>query len=442
METRSTPMKVEQRRLAASPRGIGVMCNFVAQRAENATVWDERGRAYTDFSGGIGVLNTGHRHPAVMAAVKEQMDRFTHTCYQVVPYDSCFRLAERLNAVVPVRHAKTAFFTTGAEAVENAIKVARVATGRPGVIAFSSAFHGRTLLGMALTGKVSPYKAGFGPFPAEIHHVPFPSELQGVSVEQSLAAIDRVFKCDMEPERVAAIIIEPVQGEGGFNVAPPALLTRLRGLCDRHGIVLIADEIQSGFARTGKLFAMEHYGVEPDLITMAKSLAGGFPLSALSGRSELMDAPTPGGLGGTYAGNPLAIAAAHAVLDVMEKEDLCRRSVELGHRLRTFLQRHAVANSAVAEVRGMGSMLAIEFRDPTTGGPSAEIAQAVQRDALERGLILLTCGTHANVIRFLYPLTTPQEQFEAALRTLEAALAAAMPGVVATEGEEAIGGGG
>jgi len=241
MKRTANAVGVQSRRLAALPRGIGVMCDFVVERAENATVWDANGRAYTDFASGIGVLNTGHRHPAVMAAVMEQMERFTHTCYQVVPYESYFRLAERLNALVPVRNAKTAFFTTGAEAVENAVKIARSATGRPGVIAFSSAFHGRTLLGMALTGKVNPYKAGFGPFPAEVHHVPFPSELLGVSVEQSLAAVDRLFKSDLGTDRVAAIIVEPVQGEGGFNVAPPALMIRLRQLCDSHGILLIAD---------------------------------------------------------------------------------------------------------------------------------------------------------------------------------------------------------
>ena len=429
MERKTDPRSIESRRLAASPRGVGVMCDFVAERAENATVWDADGRAYTDFASGIGVLNTGHRHPAVMAAVREQMERFTHTCYQVVPYESYLRLAERLNARVPIRNAKTAFFTTGAEAVENAVKIARAATGRPGVIAFSSAFHGRTLLGMALTGKVNPYKAGFGPFPAEIHHVPFPSELHGVSVEQSLAAIDRVFKGDMGPDRVAAIIIEPVQGEGGFNVAPAALMSRLRQLCDSHGILLIADEVQSGFARTGKLFAMQHYGVEPDLITLAKSLAGGFPLSAVSGRAELMDATAAGGLGGTYAGNPLAIAAAHAVLDTIDNEDLCTRSAELGTRLREFLQEFASGNGAIAEVRGLGSMVAVEFCDPETGSPSAEIAKRVQQRALDLGLILLTCGAHGNVVRFLHPLTIPLAQFEAALKTVREVLSEVIPTV-------------
>jgi 4-aminobutyrate aminotransferase len=427
MERKNDPRSIESRRLAASPRGVGVMCDFVAERAENATVWDADGRPYTDFASGIGVLNTGHRHPAVMAAVREQLERFTHTCYQVVPYESYLHLAERLNARVPIRNAKTAFFTTGAEAVENAVKIARAATGRPGVIAFSSAFHGRTLLGMALTGKVNPYKAGFGPFPAEIHHVPFPSELHGVSVEQSLAAIDRIFKGDMGPDRVAAIIIEPVQGEGGFNVAPMALMTRLRHLCDSHGILLIADEVQSGFARTGKLFAMQHYGVEPDLITLAKSLAGGFPLSAVVGRAGLMDAPAAGGLGGTYAGNPLAIAAAHAVLDTIDNENLCARSAELGERLREFLQELASGNGAIAEVRGLGSMVAVEFCDPESGAPSAEIAKAVQQRALERGLILLTCGAHGNVVRFLHPLTIPMPQFEAALKTVREVVSEVVP---------------
>lgn len=426
------PPTIVSRRLAASPRGVGVLCNFVAERAENATIWDSEGRAYTDFAGGIGVLNTGHRHPAVIAAVREQMERFTHTCYQVVPYEPYVRLAERLNELVPVRNAKTAFFTTGAEAVENSIKIARVATGRPGVIAFSSAFHGRTLMGMALTGKVSPYKVGFGPFPADVHHAPFPSELQGVSVEQSLAALERIFKCDLDPDRVAAIIIEPVQGEGGFNVAPVALMTRLRQLCDEHGILLIADEVQTGFARTGKLFAMQHYGVEPDLMAMAKSLAGGFPLSAVADRAELMDAPAPGGLGGTYAGNPLAVAAAHAVLDTIEKEALCARSARLGNRLRDFLQEIALGNPAIAEVRGLGSMVAIEFCDPETGEPSAEITQRVQQCALERGLILLTCGTFGNVVRFLHPLTIPTAQFDSALRTIREVLDEVTPAVATT----------
>jgi len=417
-----TNASIQQRRLDATPRGVGVACDFYAQRAENATLWDVEGRAYTDFAAGIAVLNTGHRHPAVMAAVAAQLECFTHTAYQVVPYESAVALAERINAAAPIAGpAKTAFFTTGAEAVENAVKIARVATGRPGVIAFAGAFHGRTLMGMALTGKVAPYKLGFGPFPADVYHVPFPSELHGVSVRDSLKALEQLFKADIDPRRVAAIIIEPVQGEGGFNVAPPALMEGLREICDEHGILLIADEIQTGFGRTGKLFAMEHYSVQPDLVTMAKSLAGGLPLSAVCGRAKVMDAPAPGGLGGTYAANPLAVAAAHAVFDTIEKEALLQRSAQLGTKLRAFLQEQRKQNSAIADVRGLGSMNAVEFCEPS-GAPSAAMAQRVQQIALSRGLILLTCGVHANVIRFLYPLTIPDAQFDAALKVLGEAL--------------------
>lgn len=422
---------IQQRRLDATPRGVGVACDFYAQRAENATLWDVEGRAYTDFAAGIAVLNTGHRHPAVMAAVAAQLECFTHTAYQVVPYESAVALAERINACAPIAGpAKTAFFTTGAEAVENAVKIARVATGRPGVIAFAGAFHGRTLMGMALTGKVAPYKLGFGPFPSDVYHVPFPSELHGVSVKDSLKAIGQLFKADIDPRRVAAIIIEPVQGEGGFNVAPAALMEGLRAICDEHGIMMIADEIQTGFGRTGKLFAMEHYGVQPDLVTMAKSLSGGLPLSAVCGRAKVMDAPAPGGLGGTYAANPLAVAAAHAVFDTIEKEGLAQRSSRLGAQLRAFLQEQRAHNAAIADVRGLGSMSAVEFCEPD-GTPSAAMASRVQQIAMSRGLILLTCGVHANVIRFLYPLTIPQEQFDAALEVLgdslrEAALAPAV----------------
>lgn len=415
---------LHQRRLDATARGVSVMASFFADRAENATLWDVEGRAYTDFAAGIAVLNTGHRHPAVMAAVTRQMERFTHTCIQVVPYESAVTLAERINALAPIDGpAKTAFFTTGAEAVENAIKVARAATSRPGVIAFTGGFHGRTLMGMALTGKVAPYKIGFGPFPSDIYHLPYPSAMQGVSVQDSLQALQMLFKSVIEPRRVAAIILEPVQGEGGFNVAPPELMHALREICDEHGILLIADEIQTGFARTGRLFAMEHYDVRPDLITMAKSLAGGFPLSALCGRAKLMDAAAPGGLGGTYAANPLAVAAALAVIDVIEKERLNERAHALGIRLRGFLDALRSANPAIADVRGIGAMNAVEFRDPATGEPSATITQRVQQIALSRGLILLTCGMYGNVIRFLHPLTIPDAQFDAALEILGDAIA-------------------
>jgi 4-aminobutyrate aminotransferase len=416
---------IDQRRKAATPRGVGVMCSFYAARAENATIWDVEGRAYTDFGAGIAVLNTGHRHPAVVQAITRQLERFTHTAYQVVPYESAVALAERLNVLVPIDGpVKTAFFTTGAEALENAVKIARAHTGRPGVVAFSGGFHGRTLLTLSMTGKVAPYKTGFGPFVPEVYHLPFPSSLHGVSVDDSLAALAQLFKADIEAQRVAAIVIEPVQGEGGFNVAPAALMQGLRAVCDHHGILLIADEVQSGFARTGRLFAMQHHTVKPDLITLAKSLAGGMPLSAVSGRAEVMDAPAPGGLGGTYAANPLSVAAAHAVLDTIVAESLCERAHQLGERLRGVLLAEQAHCPALAEVRGVGSMIAAEFCDPATHQPDAASAQRVQALALAQGLLLLSCGVHGNVIRFLYPLTVPDAQFEAALKTLQQCLRA------------------
>ncbi len=405
------------------PRGVAINFPVFVDRAENAELWDVEGRRYIDFGSGISVLNTGHRHPKVIAAARAQLDRFTHTAFQVVPYESAVSLAERLAALVPGEGPrKVAFFSTGAEAVENAVKIARAATGRPGVIAFSGAFHGRTLLALALTGKVQPYKAGFGPMPSSIYHAPFPSPLHRISVEDALAGVERVFRADVEPQRVAAIIVEPVQGEGGFNVAPPELLRGLRAICDAHGIVLIADEIQTGFGRTGRMFAMEHSGVAGDLVCMAKTLGGGFPLSAVVGRAELMDAPGPGGLGGTFAGSPVAIAAAHQVLDVMEDEKLPARSAELGRRLVAFLERMRPAVPRIADVRGLGSMVAVEFCVPGTTRPDADFAKLVQRRALERGLFLLTCGVDGNVIRFLYPLTIPEAQFEEGLAILAKSL--------------------
>ncbi|MGY8627673.1 4-aminobutyrate--2-oxoglutarate transaminase [Chromobacterium violaceum] len=414
-----------QRKSDATPRGVGVMCSFFADRAKNAEVWDTEGRRYIDFAGGIGVLNTGHLHPKVEAAVAEQLSRFSHTCYQVVPYESYISLAEKLNALAPGKHAKkTAFFTTGAEAVENAVKIARAATGRPGVIAFGGAFHGRTLMGMALTGKVAPYKLGFGPFPSDVYHAPYPNALHGVSVQDSLAGLEKLFKFDIDPARVAAIIYEPVQGEGGFYAAPAEWVKALRELCDRHGILLIADEVQSGFARTGKLLASEHFDAVPDLITMAKSLAGGFPLSAVTGRAEVMDAPAPGGLGGTYAGNPLALAAAHAVLDVIDSEKLAERAQRLGDALKEKLNGLKFAVPQIAEVRGLGAMIAVEFNQPGSHQPDPDFAKKVQQRALANGLILLTCGIYANVVRFLFPLTIEDEVFAEALGKLEAALKA------------------
>ena len=394
-----------RRKDAATPRGVGVMCNFYADRAENSEIWDVEGKRYIDFAAGIAVLNTGHRHPRLLAALQAQLNRFTHTAYQIVPYASYVELAEKINQRAPGRSArKTAFFTTGAEAVENAVKIARAATGRPGVIAFSGGFHGRTMIGMALTGKVAPYKTGFGPFPGEVFHAPYPSALHGVTVEDSRRALEHLFKADIDPRRVAAIIFEPVQGEGGFNVAPPEFVRMLRAVCDEHGILLVADEVQTGFGRTGKLFAMEHYDVAPDLTTMAKSLAGGMPLSAVCGRAEIMDAPAPGGLGGTYAGNPLAVASALAVLDVLESENLIARGAALGERLTARLNSLKPRVPQIAEVRGIGAMVAVEFRR-ADGSPDAEFTREVQNRALEKGLLLLSCGVYGNVIRFLFPLT-------------------------------------
>ncbi len=418
--------ELQQRKEAATPRGVGVMCQFYAERALNSEIWDVEGRRYIDFAAGIAVLNTGHCHPRIMAAIEQQMGKFTHTCYQVVPYASYVELAERINAITPGSHAKkTAFFSSGAEAVENAIKIARAATGRSAVIAFAGGFHGRTMMGMALTGKVAPYKIGFGPFPAEIYHAPYPVPLHGVSVADSINALNTLFKADVDPARVAAIIIEPVQGEGGFYAAPPEFLRALRALCDQHGILLIADEIQTGFARTGKMFAMEHSGVVPDLMTIAKSLAGGMPLSAVVGRATVMDAPAPGGLGGTYAGNPLAIAAAHAVLGIIEEEQLCQRAAALGEKLQARLRSLRTAVPQIADVRGLGAMVAVEFNQPGTSTPDMEFTKRVQTLALQRGLILLTCGVYGNVVRFLFPLTIGDALLDEGLDILESAMRAA-----------------
>nr|WP_265177102.1 4-aminobutyrate--2-oxoglutarate transaminase [Pluralibacter gergoviae] len=410
---------MNQRRLQATPRGVGVMCDYYAQKAENATLWDIEGNEVIDFAAGIAVLNTGHRHPKVIAAIEAQLKAFTHTAYQIVPYESYVTLAERINDLAPIDGpAKTTFFTTGAEAVENAVKIARAYTRRPGIITFGGGFHGRTFMTMALTGKVAPYKIGFGPFPGSVYHGIYPNAAHGVTTDEALNSLERIFKADIAPDQVAAIVVEPVQGEGGFNVAPPAFMQGLRALCDTHGILLVADEVQTGFARTGKLFAMQHYDVKPDLMTMAKSLAGGMPLSGVVGRAEVMDAPAPGGLGGTYAGNPLAVAAAHAVLDVIEEEQLCQRANQLGQHLKEVLEHARQSCPAIADIRGQGSMVAVEFNDPATGKPSAEFTKQVQDKAKQEGLLLLSCGVYGNVIRFLYPLTIPDAQFTKALDIL------------------------
>lgn len=421
----TTNSELLDRRNRAVARGVACMHNLFAASAENAEVWDVQGKRYIDFAGGIGVLNTGHRHPKVMAAVQAQMEKFTHTCFQVMPYEPYVALAERLNALAPGDGAKkTLFLTTGAEAVENAVKIARAHTKRPAVIAFNGGYHGRTMMTLGLTGKMLPYKIGFGPFPGDIYHVPFPIDVHGISADDSFTALHNLFKYDVEPSRVAAIIIEPVQGEGGFYVAPFDFLKRLRALCDEHGIMLIADEVQAGAARTGKTFAIEHSGVVPDLITLAKSIAGGFPISAVVGKAEVMDSVAPGGLGGTYAGSPLGCAAALAVLDVFEEEGLLQRSLELGEFMRDRLHAMAERMSCIGDVRGLGSMVAMElFRDADgTREPDPDLAKRLVGLAAERGLILLSCGIYGNTIRILVPLTGTDELVADGLRIIEGCL--------------------
>lgn len=417
---------VSTRKNDAIARGVGMMTQIYADRAENSEIWDIEGNRYIDFAAGIAVVNTGHRHPKVIAAVKAQLDRFTHTCHQVVPYENYVALAERLNDLVPGDFAKkTVFVTTGAEAAENAVKIARAATGRSAVIAFSGGFHGRTFMGMALTGKVVPYKKGFGSMPGDVFHAPFPVPLHGVTVDDSIAALDKLFKADVDPDRVAAIILEPVQGEGGFYEAPRALLIHLRKLCDEHGILLIADEVQTGFARTGKMFAMEYNDVVADLTTMAKGLGGGFPIAAVTGRATVMDAANPGGLGGTYGGSPMGIAAAHAVLDVIEEEKLCYRANALGSRLKQRLESLRSDIPEIADIRGLGFMTAVEFNIDGSDAANPDFTNSVKAHALERNLILLTCGVYGNVIRFLAPITIQDDVFAEALDIIEASIRAA-----------------
>ncbi|TXH32673.1 MAG: 4-aminobutyrate--2-oxoglutarate transaminase [Rhodospirillaceae bacterium] len=417
-----TNASLHQRRNAAVPRGVGNAYGIYAQRASNAEITDEEGKRLIDFAGGIAVLNTGHCHPKIVAAVKEQVDKLTHACFQVTPYETYIRLAERLNDLVPISgNTKTIFLTTGAEAVENAVKIARAHTKRAAVIAFSGAFHGRTMLGMALTGKYAPYKVGFGPFPTDIYHVPFPDPALKDNGAASLKALDTLFKADVGPDNVAAIIIEPVQGEGGFNVVPFDFLRALRDICTKHGIVFIVDEIQTGFARTGKMFAIEHAGIEPDLMTMAKSLAGGFPLSAVTGRAEIMDAPAPGGLGGTYAGSPIGCAAANAVLDVMEEEKLVERANVIGKKMMDRLsdmKRRNTFGNRIGDIRGLGAMVACDLVK-ADGSPDADLTKAVTAKAGENGLVLLSCGVNGNVLRFLMPLTAPDAIIDEGFSLLE-----------------------
>ncbi len=418
---------LRDRHIAAIPRGLASAFPVYAQRAENSEIWDIDGNRYIDFAGGIAVLNTGHRHPKVMAAVRDQLDHFTHTAFQILPYEPYVALCERLNGLAPFSApAKSVLFSTGAEAVENAIKIARASTGRPGVIAFSGGFHGRTTLTMALTGKVAPYKVKFGVAPPAIYHLPFPAPSHGVSVADTLRALDTLFRADIAPTDVAAIIIEPVQGEGGFLPAPTELLQALRQTCDTHGIVLIADEVQTGFARTGKMFGIEHSGVEPDLVTVAKSLAGGFPLSGVIGRADIMDAAEPGGLGGTYAGNPMACAAALAVLDVIAEEGLLARADALGATICGALEELALRNDGVpiSAIRGPGAMIAFDIVTDS-GEPDAATTKRVIQTALADGLVLLSCGIYGNTIRILCPLTISDAMLEEGLAKLGRALVAA-----------------
>lgn len=412
----STTNNLLERKKNATPKGIGVLCNWFITKAQNATLTDTEGKEYIDFAGGIAVLNVGHRHKRVIEAVKKQLDYFTHSAYQVTPYECYIELAEKINELAPIKGKKKAcFFTTGGEATENAIKIAKAKTKRYGIIAFGGGFHGRTAAAVGMTGKVVPYKAELGPGMIGIYHGLYPNNLYNISVEESLKSLDHICKSSISPYDVAAIIFEPVQGEGGFNPAPKEFIQGLRKFADEYGIVLIADEVQTGFGRTGKMFAMEHYGISVDIICMAKSLGGGFPISGVVGKADIMDYMSPGGLGGTYAGSPLGAVAGLEVLKIIKEEKLLDRANSLGDKLQTILK--SLKYTQIAEVRGLGSMVAVEFYD--NGNPSSDIAKKIQQIAMDKGLLLLTCGSYGNVIRFLYPLTIPDEQFDKALNILK-----------------------
>ena len=386
------------------PRGVVTAHPLVIERAKGSEVWDVEGNRYLDFVGGIGVLNVGHNHPAVVNAVTRQLGLVSHACFQVVAYPGYIELAQRLNKLVGGDEAyKSVFFTSGAEAVENAVKIARAHTQRPGIIAFDGAFHGRTLLGVTLTGMSAPYKQNFGPFPGEIYRLPFPNPLHGVSEVDCLKALDQLFAAQILPERVAAIIIEPVQGDGGFLPAGPAFMQALRRITEQHGILLICDEVQTGFGRTGKMFAFEHLGIKPDLVTVAKSLGGGLPISGVVGKAAIMDAPTPGGLGGTYGGNALACAAALAVLDLLENDNLLERSNQLGVQLNARLRQLAEKYACIADARGVGFMQAVEILDYETGRPDAALTQKILDCACQEGLLLIKCGLHRRYIFSISP---------------------------------------
>jgi len=420
-----TNAELQQRRAAAVADGWASVYPFYAERASNAEIWDVEGGRHIDFAGGIASLNSGHLHPRVRAAVAAQLEKYAHTCFVVVPYEPAVALAERLNALVPgSTPKKTLLINSGAEAIENAVKIARRFTGRPGIVAFSGAFHGRTMMAMALTGKMSPYKLGFGPFPGDVFRIPYPYPYRGVSLDDCLGALDHVLREDVEPGRVAAVLVEPVLGEGGFVVGPPDLLPSLRAVCDRHGMLLIVDEIQTGFGRTGRLFASEWSGIEADLMTLAKSLGGGFPLAAVVGKAPIMDSVQRGGIGGTFSGSPISCAAALAVLDVFEEEHLVERAQVIGQLLIRRLTMMAERFPEIGEVRGLGAMVAIELvTDRGTREPATDLTRALLRTVGERGLVLLSAGEDANVVRFLVPLTASDEIVAEGLDIIEGALA-------------------
>ena len=425
-EARTSNAAWQERKLAAIARGQGNIAAVYIERGLNAELWDVEGNRYIDFGTGIAVCNTGHSNPRVVAAVKEQVERFSHTCVMVTPYDSAVRLAEQLNELAPGDTPKKSIFvTTGAEAVENTIKIARAHTGRRGVIAFNGGFHGRTHMAMGLTGKITPYKNLFGPFPAEIYHAPFPIEYHGVSVSDSLKALHNLFKVDIAPSDVAAILVEPVQGEGGFYPAPDEFLQELRSICDAHGIVMIVDEIQTGFGRTGRFFATEYAGIEPDLITVAKGVAGGYPLAAVTGKAEIMDAPLPGGLGGTYAGSPVGCAAALEVIKIIHEEGLVERAAVIGARFRERLAGlQEKYPSAIGHLRcERGAMIAMELVENGDAlQPAVDLTKNLVAAAYENGLVLLSCGVNGNVIRFLPALTISDALIDEGLDILESCL--------------------
>ena len=418
---RSREILERKERVVADP--LSIYIPVVIERGQGATLTDVDGNTFIDFTGGVGCLNVGHSHPRVVEAAQEQLERFSHTDFTIVPYETYVRLAERLCELAPISDAKAAFFNAGTEAVENAIKFARSHTRRPAVIGFEGGFHGRTLLSLSLTSKTHPYKAGLGPFAPEVYRVPFPNDYRGPDWETALAALERALVTQVAAETVAAIVIEPVQGEGGFVVAPHEFIDGVRRICDEHGIVMVVDEVQTGFGRTGKLFAIEHYGVEPDLITVAKSIAMGLPLSGVIGKAEIMDAPGDSAIGGTYVGNPVAQAAAHAVLDVIEEENLCARATVLGDTMRTRMEDWKERFPQIGDVRGLGAMLAIELvRDRGTQEPDADTATAIVEEAVRNGLLLLKSGIYSNCIRVLAPLTLTDAELDEALGVWEQAL--------------------